>query len=71
MIRILLALLLVPTLAWADEPPVADTKPPPAPPPGPPAGPEVPFVIKCYQHDMVPFLVTDGNGKTLFEIRCP
>jgi hypothetical protein len=50
---------------------VANIEPGKVKPPGPPAGPEVPFVIKCYRRDTVPFVLTDKDGNTLFEIRCP
>lgn len=74
---IIAAALLLPTLAWAaDPPPVPPVTPRGAvsvgaPPSGPPAGPEVPVVIKCYRRDTVPFVLTDQDGKILFEIRCP
>jgi hypothetical protein len=75
---IIAAALLLPTLAWADDLPAPVPRTTPggavsvgAPPSGPPAGPEVPVVIKCYRRDTVPFLLTDQDGKILFEIRCP
>jgi hypothetical protein len=79
-IRFILAALLAPALALAQQPSA------PAPPPvlrhdgsssvgsapqGQPAGPEVPFVIKCYRPDTVPFVLSDKDGNILFEIRCP
>jgi hypothetical protein len=38
---------------------------------GKPSGPIVPFKVECYQHNFTPFIVTDKDGNTLFEIKCP
>jgi hypothetical protein len=80
---LLAAALLMPGVALAADPPPAPVQEQPAialresvasigaPPPKPPAGPEVPVEIKCYRRDTVPFVLTDKDGNTLFEIRCP